>query len=96
MCRIGRVEVADTGKTDFYMGTGEYHFIVDVESEVRKKFIGKIDEALENLTEISYTYGESIWETRLYNRYIRAYLEDVKLMNEYANFSLLMLDKKLE
>ena len=80
-----------------YVQNSEWkHLIVDAESEVRKKFIDKIDEALENLTEISYTYGESIWETRLYNRYIREYLENVKIMNEYPNFSFYILDKRLE
>lgn len=72
------------------------HLIVDTESEVRKEFIGKIDEALDKLTETSYTYGESIWETRLYNRYIREYLENVKIMNEYSDFSFHILDKRLE
>lgn len=72
------------------------YLIPDVEKEIREKFSLKIQERLDELTDVTYTYGDSILETRLYNLYIRAYLEDVKLMNEYANFSFHMLDKKLE
>ncbi len=71
------------------------HLVAFNKKNIREKFITLIQGELDSLTDTTYAYGDSIYQTRLYNRYIREYLENVKLLNEHADYSLKIITERL-
>ena len=77
--------------------TTEWNYLINGSwfGHVRNVFIRKVEEKINSLSDTTYIFSDSYWENSLYNKLIRDYLEDVRLLNVHHKESEKILSEWL-